>query len=352
MMFGLWLVAFLAAAWRFRPTSATDPGIRLLWWSAVPVWGVFALASFVKAGSGELARSGVRRGLRPGGGVGARATAGRPQPARRLVPRGECRPGAARGCRRPFPRAVPPILARIVGPPTRPRPHSHPAARHHRAASRVEHARGRGRSVARADNRGNRREPVLAGTYWTIPGHLASTCRGHPDVYSIGIPNRTDRHSQYDFWRPNPVADAQVFRGRTFVIVGQIGPELVAAFDRVEAPVRVIHAENGIPMEAWTVWVCHGFRGFDHMPAHEPGLLTTTLTDGVCIQDGARWAARRTGSWRVRPAACGGTARGACRTTNGRRSNRGRAPAAGRTRSPAAKPGRARPCGHAFAAAA
>ena len=94
---------------------------------------------------------------------------------------------------------------------------------------------------------------------------------GHPAVYSIGIPNRTDRHSQYDFWRPNPVEDAQVFRGRSFVIVGQIGPELVAAFERVEAPVRVIHAENGIPMEAWTVWVCHGFRGFDHMPAHEPG---------------------------------------------------------------------------------
>jgi hypothetical protein len=50
MMFGLWLAAFLAAAWRFRPNREIDPAIRLLWWCAAPVWLVFPLASFLKSG--------------------------------------------------------------------------------------------------------------------------------------------------------------------------------------------------------------------------------------------------------------------------------------------------------------
>ena len=50
MMFGLWLVAFLAAAWRFRPGRERDPAVRLLWWCSVPVWFVFPLASLLKSG--------------------------------------------------------------------------------------------------------------------------------------------------------------------------------------------------------------------------------------------------------------------------------------------------------------
>ena len=50
MMFGLWLFAFLAAAWRFRPSRERDPAVRLLWWCSVPVWFVFPLASLLKSG--------------------------------------------------------------------------------------------------------------------------------------------------------------------------------------------------------------------------------------------------------------------------------------------------------------
>src|SRR5439155_14220152 len=50
MLFGPWLVAFLAAGWRFRPARASDSGVQLLWWCSIPVWALFAAASFVKSG--------------------------------------------------------------------------------------------------------------------------------------------------------------------------------------------------------------------------------------------------------------------------------------------------------------
>jgi hypothetical protein len=116
------------------------------------------------------------------------------------------------------------------------------------------------------------RRPVLAATYWTVPGELGFYCADHPRVHAVGIPNLSDRHSQYDVWRPNPLCDAQVFRGRTFVIVGDIVPAVAASFDQVESPIMVSHAENGVPLAAWSVWVCHGFRGFPGSAlAHDPG---------------------------------------------------------------------------------
>jgi hypothetical protein len=170
-----------------------------------------------------------------------------------------------------FPAPFQPIVARIVGPPTERDP---TPARRLDITARLH---GWGTLAAEVDRLRERiaaetgREPVLAATYWSIPGHLAFSCRGQPTVYAIGIPNRTDRHSQYDFWRPNPVADAQVFVGRSFVIVGDLGPDVLKAFDRVESPVRVVHAENGIPLQVWSIQICHGFRGFASVASHEPG---------------------------------------------------------------------------------
>jgi hypothetical protein len=70
-----------------------------------------------------------------------------------------------------------------------------------------------------------------------------------------------DRHSQYDLW-PNPLRDADAFRGRTFVVVGWLSDEARAAFDRVEEPQDVVYTEAGQPIARWTVTVCHGYRGF------------------------------------------------------------------------------------------
>jgi 4-amino-4-deoxy-L-arabinose transferase-like glycosyltransferase len=271
MMFGLWLVAFLAAAWRFRPTREADPGVRLLWWCAVPVWGLFAAASFVKTGQANWPAPAYVAGF-----VLAVAWVGEKLagPNRHHVARcfvvnvvlGLVLVFAAH-----YPAVLRPLLARLAGPATE--EHPIPARRLDLTARLVgwktlgaEVDAIRARVAAETG-----REPVLAATYWTLPGQLRFSCAGHPDVYAVGIPNGSDRHSQYDFWRPNPVADAQVFVGRSFVIVGNIGPHLLPAFDRVEPPVRVVHAENGVTVEVWWVWVCHGFRGFGGLGPHDPG---------------------------------------------------------------------------------
>jgi hypothetical protein len=105
------------------------------------------------------------------------------------------------------------------------------------------------------------KDPAVAGMLWTIPGELAFYGHDHPPAYSFGLA-LADRHSQYDIWRPNPVADPQAFRGRSFVYIGdEIPGDDGGAFDRVELPIRVVHIENGIPVASWTIWVGHGFRG-------------------------------------------------------------------------------------------
>ena len=104
-------------------------------------------------------------------------------------------------------------------------------------------------------------EPVIAGMNWMVPGEVSFYCPGHPEVYSFGVA-LCDRHSQYDLWRPNPLADAQLFSGRTFIYVGELAPYMRDVFDRIDEPIDVITVDHGVPVSAWRVWVCHGFRGF------------------------------------------------------------------------------------------
>ena len=271
MLFGLWLCAFFAAAWRFRPVREQEPSVLLLWWCAVPVWLLFAFASFVKTGQANWPAPAYVAGFVLAVAWVREELAG---PRRRfivwcLVVNVALGLAVVIGLHLPAP--FRPVLARLAGNPTERDPApirkldiTARLTGWKTLATEVDSVRAR---IARE----NGRDAVLAGTYWTIPGHLGFSCAGHPEVYTVGIPNRTDRHSQYDFWRPNPVADAQVFHGRTFVIVGEIGSHLLTAFDRVENPMRVVHTENGIPMDAWTIWVCHGFRGFSNSGTHDPG---------------------------------------------------------------------------------
>jgi hypothetical protein len=108
-------------------------------------------------------------------------------------------------------------------------------------------------------------EPVIAGASWTLPGEIAFYCAGQPPVYSLGLA-QGERHSQYDFWRPNPVEDAEAFLGRTFVYVGEINSFVRDAFDAVDEPQFVIHRERGQPIVGWWVTVCRGYRGFQPLP--------------------------------------------------------------------------------------
>jgi hypothetical protein len=106
-------------------------------------------------------------------------------------------------------------------------------------------------------------QPVLAGIHWGLPGELGFYCAGHPAVYSVG-PAFGDRHSQYDLWRPNPIADASAFRGRTMVIVGQgLLPGQPPAFHQAVAARQVVYREGDNPVAGWTIWVVRDFEGFE-----------------------------------------------------------------------------------------
>lgn len=269
MLFAGWLVVAGAAAVRFRPDRHPDPGVRLLWWASVPVWGLFLLASFVKPGQANWPAPAY-----VGGFVLAvawlRNTLARSRSVRLgfalTVAGGLIATGWGH-----FPDLVRPVLARLAGPPTPEHPlpvrKLDPTARlsgWQELAAVVDQVRGRVR-----DQTGQ--EPVVVGTHWTFPGTLRFHCQGHPDTYSIGVANGSDRFSQYDLWRPNPLRDAQDFLGRSFVIVGDIGEDVARAFERIELPRRFFHVSNGVPIAGWAIWVGHGFRGFDTVPLRTAG---------------------------------------------------------------------------------
>jgi 4-amino-4-deoxy-L-arabinose transferase-like glycosyltransferase len=104
-------------------------------------------------------------------------------------------------------------------------------------------------------------QPVLAASGWTLPGELGFYCAGHPTVYSLGL-SMGDRHSQYDFWRPNPVMDARQFEGCTMIVVGPPTPLLFEAFETIEQLPSVTYEAGGCPMARWNISICRGYRGF------------------------------------------------------------------------------------------
>ncbi len=262
MLFGFWLVAFLAAGWKFRPNREADNGIRLLWWVSIPVWFLFAIASFVKSGQANWPAPAYLGGLVLAVAWTREQLAGRRS---RLV--AACLALSTLGgfaviVGVHFPDTVRPIIAKFAKQPTEADPFpvrkmdlTARISGWKQLAAEVDVVRARVRSEIGC-------EPVVAGTHWTVPGVLGFYCSDHPNVHAIGVANRSDRHSQYDVWRPNPMADAQEFRGQTFVIVGDIGLDVANSFERLEQPLRVVHAPNGVPISGWAIWVGHGFRGF------------------------------------------------------------------------------------------
>jgi len=104
-------------------------------------------------------------------------------------------------------------------------------------------------------------DPVLAAERWTQAAELAFYCEEQPHFYYLGMP-LGDRVSQYDLWRPNPVADPDAFQGRTFLLVGQDGHRMLDAFHSSEEIRTITYSENGQPIAQWTMVIAHGFRGW------------------------------------------------------------------------------------------
>jgi hypothetical protein len=153
-----------------------------------------------------------------------------------------------------------PMLARLAGAPT---PANPTPLRRLDPTCRLRGWRTLAAGVDRVRDelRARGTEPVLAGTAWNLPGEIGFYGDGHPMVYSLG-PALGDRHSQYDLWHPNPLADVEAFRGRTFIVVGVGEDVLRPAFDRVEPMRLVTHYEAGQPIAVFAVVVGHGYRGF------------------------------------------------------------------------------------------
>jgi 4-amino-4-deoxy-L-arabinose transferase-like glycosyltransferase len=116
----------------------------------------------------------------------------------------------------------------------------------------------------RAELRAAGEEPVLVATSWALPGEVAFYLDDHPEVHNIALAVG-GRHSQYDFWRPNPIADPEPFRGRTLICLGPLPEPAKLAFERVDPPFEVTQAVGDRVLARWQLVVAHGFQGFGNI---------------------------------------------------------------------------------------
>lgn len=266
VLLGYWFVVWAWAAVDLRPGKVRNPHVAFLWWMSVPVWLFFAVSSVRGNAEANWTAPAFVSGWVLGG-VWLRSRLDS-VPCRRIPAKTFERflifavflgiVGTV--CAR-YPALVRPLIAKLCPAPTTDKP---TPVRQLDPTTRLAGWRILAAEVDRLRERVRREDgedPIIAASSWSIPGELAFYCRGNPPVYAVGLA-LTDRHSQYDIWRPNPIADAQAFRGRTFVYVGYRMPEMDQVFERVEPPVEVIASDGGVPVAAWEVWVCRGFRGF------------------------------------------------------------------------------------------
>ncbi len=254
ILLGVWFVAWLRAVGTFRPWAR--PETALLWWLSVPLFAVCTGASLKTPGQPNWPAAAYVTGF-------VLAMLWVREQGRTPAVRGAVLAavvlGIASSAYLRWPGILRPTLARLAGEPTEDRPapvrRLDPTARllgWNDLAREVDLVREQVRAETGA-------EALIATMTWTVPGELGFYCRGNPTVYSFGLA-LADRFSQYDIWRPNPVLDAQAFRGRTFVYVGEALPE--GAFDRMEPVRQVTPTRDGVPVASWKIWICRGFRGF------------------------------------------------------------------------------------------
>jgi hypothetical protein len=262
ILLGVWFVAWAGAMWRHRPTLEERPEQRFLWWMSAPTVVFFALFSLLNGGGeanwpivGYLAGMVLAAGW-------AREQWQHADFGRRLLT------GSSTACAIVLgllvilvmhePLEVQPVLLRIAGPATEAEPMP---MRRIDPTSRLRGWRHLAAEVdrVREELRARGVEPVLAAERWTHASELGFYCTGRPRFCCLG-PLLGDRRSQYDLWRPNPLADADHFQGKTFLLVGLEMERLQFAFDSME-PARVVeYRESGQLIAVWTIRVAHGYH--------------------------------------------------------------------------------------------
>ncbi len=264
VLLGYWLFAWVVAMMQFRPWRNSNANLAILWWLSVPVWLLFAVTSLKTKGQPNWPAAAYVTGFILAVAWVVQQVHSPPSPYRlfaKVCLIGVIVLGLGLSCCARWPHTLRVVLADLAPAPTRdkiaPVRQLDPTCRlegWQQLAKIVDDLRAK---IQAEEGRG----PLIAGMTWTVPGELAFYCQGHPTVYCFG-PIVGERFSQYDLWRPNPIRDAQVFAGRTFVYVGEAIPDAQQVFDRVDPPVEVIASDGGIPVAEWKVWVLHGFRGF------------------------------------------------------------------------------------------
>lgn len=267
VLLGFWFVAWARAMWHHRPTRETQPELCFLWWMSAPTFVFFGLFAF-KNGGGEANWPIVSylAGMVLAAGWLVRELDQSPDWYRRLC-KSSLVSFAALGLLLTVvvhePIHMQPVFLSLAGPASEAQPLPI------RRVDPTSRLRGWRHLAAEVD--GVRRElkdrgiePVLAAERWTQAGELRFYCAEHPAVYCLGLP-LGDRQSQYDLWRPNPVADAERFKGRTFLLVGMDLHRLQPAFEIFE-PIRTVpYQENGCPIAEWSIVVAHGFYGWGNL---------------------------------------------------------------------------------------
>ncbi|MGE3805488.1 MAG: hypothetical protein AB7K24_12505, partial [Gemmataceae bacterium] len=261
-----WFLAYILAMVAYRPWKERDPQRQYLWWMSAPMFLNFLFFSF-KNGGGQINwpvtaytaglilaigwlieqwhspvawwRRAIKTGFATSTAVGFSLVilmhfAVQAQPVLETI----AKPAFSK---EPYP-------LRKLDPTCRLRGWRHLAAHVDQVRARL-HEQGE-------------EEPVLMATTWRLPGELRFYCAGNPIVYSVGRAIG-ERWSQYDFWRPNPLHDDELFHGKTVILVGYgPGEALGAAFGEFVSSENVIYREDGEPIEGWNITVFRDFRGF------------------------------------------------------------------------------------------
>jgi hypothetical protein len=267
LLLGFWFIAWAAAMVVHHPWREPEGGVRYLWWMSVPMFVFFLLFSLKTYEEPNWPITAYVSGL-----VLAAAWVHR----QLHTPRRACRRATVAGLGTACVLGVflivlmhhsewfQGVLVRLAGPAS---PQQSLPRRRFDPTCRLRGWRTLGRALDELcdELRAQGTEPVLAATSWNTPGEIAFYCREHPTVYSLGLA-LGGRHSQYDLWHPNPIRDDAFFRGRTFLVVGDVNSLLRGAFEQIEGSRVVTHYECGQPVARWTVTVCRGFHGFHDLP--------------------------------------------------------------------------------------
>lgn len=263
LLLGYWFVAWAAAMAAHNPGRESTPERRYLWFLSVPVFVFFGLFS-IKNGGGEpnwpitAYISGL---VLMAGWLAAVLQSPRRwlQHSTRALVAVFAALGLGLSLLIHYSHVVYPLLATFADPPTYERP---APLRRFDPTCRLRGWRTLAAAVdqVRRELEAEGIEPVLAGASWSHPGELGFYCEGKPNVYSLGLA-LGDRHSQYDLWRPNPLADIDDFRGKTFILVGVDGGMVSGGFDVLEPTREVTHWVRGHALSRWQITVCRGYRG-------------------------------------------------------------------------------------------